>query len=359
MAISRPAYCTREDVKRALDVKETARADGQVDRAIEAASDAIDGGTHRIGGLLHRRFYPEQRTMTFDWPNGQYARSWRLWLDQHELIEVTTLTTGGVTLAPGDYFLRPDDGPPFTHVEINLDSTSAFSTGGTSQRSISITGLYGYSDDTAPAGAVAEALDNSETGVDVTDSSVCGVGDVLLVDSERMLVTGKTMADTGVNIDATDSLAASNADVSITMSTTTGAPAAGETILIDSERMLVVDVAGPVLTVKRAWDGSVLATHAAAADIYAPRTLTVQRGALGSTAATHLTAAPLARHTPPGLVRDLCVALALAQLQAETGGYARSIGSGGNARGAGADRIPGMVDAAYTAYGRMARTRAV
>lgn len=51
MAILTPVYCTRQDVKRALDVHETARSNGQVDRAVEAASRTIEG-------VLHRRFYP-------------------------------------------------------------------------------------------------------------------------------------------------------------------------------------------------------------------------------------------------------------------------------------------------------------
>ena len=61
----------------------------------------------------------------------------------------------------------------------------------------------------------------------------------------------------------------------------------GEVILVDSERMLIVDIAGNYLTVKRAWDGSVLAIHSTGADIYTLRLLTVTRGALGTTAGTH------------------------------------------------------------------------
>lgn len=359
MAITRPTYATREAVKTALDVKLTARIDAQVDRAIEAASDAIDGGTDRIGGLLKRRFYPEQRTMTFDWPNQQYARSWRLWLDQHELISATTITSGGATIPAADYFLRPDDGPPFTHLEVDLDSNSAFSSGDTHQRSISITGTFGFSADTAAGGQLAEALDGSETGVDVTDSASIGVGDLVLVDSERMLVVDKAMLDTGVNIDAGDSLTASKSDVSITMSTATGAPVVGETILIDSERMLVVDAAGLVLTVQRAYDGTVLATHAGGVDIYAPRTLTVVRGSVGSTATTHSSAAAISRQVYPGLVRSLATAYAINNVLQETAGYARVAGSGDNQREFTGRGIRQLENDAYTAYGRKARIRGV
>ncbi len=359
MAVSRVTYCTREDVQRALDVKETARAARQIDRAIESASDAIDGGVGQIGGLCKRRFYPEIRTMTFDWPNGQFGRPWRLRLNQHELIAVDQMTAGGVAIGAGGYFLRPDGGPPFTHVEINLASSAAFASGSTHQRAISITGPYGYGADEQPAGTLAEALDATETAVDVSDSSLIGVGDLIRAGDERMLVTGKAMRDTGVNVDAGDALTASAADVSITLSTTTGAPAADEPSLIDSERMLVVDVAGSTLTVKRAWDGSVLAAHAGGADIYALRTLTVVRGAYGTTAATHADAAALVRHVPPALVRDYALGAALVQLLGEQAGYARMAGSGEGQREVTGRGLAMARKDLIAAYGRQARTRAV
>lgn len=351
-------YTTRETVKSALDIKETARSDAQVDRAIEAASRAIDGG-NQVGGLLKRRFYPQNDTRYFDWPNMQTARPWRLWLDQHEIISVTSITSAGTTISSADYFLRPDYGPPYTHVELDLDSTATFGGGPTHQRDIVITGVFGSSNTEVTAGALAEALDGSETGVDVTDSSLIGVGDLIRVDNERMLVTGKTMLDTGVNIDAGDSLTASNADVSITLSGSSGAPVAGEIILIDAERMLVVDVAGLVLTVRRAWDGSVLATHAANADIYAPRTLTVTRGAVGTTAATHSTSAAIVRNQPPGLVTSLCVAEALNLLGHEGAGYAYTAGSGKSLTTDSRAALQDLRSLTRAAHGRQTRVRGV
>lgn len=349
-------YCTREDVKVALDSKATARNDGQIDRAIEAGSRSIEG-------LTHRRFYPWSGTRYMDWPNHQYAHSWRLWLGANEVASVSALVSGGVTISAADYFLRRGDDldeAPYTYIEVDLDSSAAFSTGDTHQRSVAITGVFiGCPLDEATAGLTAEALDDSETGVDVTDSSTIGIGSILRVDSERMLVTGRAALDTAVNIDAGDSLTASMADVSITMSTTTAAPVAGEVILIDSERMLVVDVAGLVLTVKRAWDGSVLATHAGSADIYAYRTLTVTRGALGTTAASHLTAAPLYRFVVPSLVRDLTIAEAVSTLLQESAGYARTAGSGENEREVSGRGIKGLRDDVYTAHGRKARISAI
>src|SRR3546814_19132909 len=67
----------------------------------------------------------------------------------------------------------------------------------------------------------------------------------------------------------------------------------GELILIDSERMRIVDITGNNLTVVRAYGGATLAAHSLGADVYVSRRLTVDRGALGTTAAPHLHEAPL------------------------------------------------------------------
>lgn len=352
MAITTPVYCTREDVKSALDFAETARNNGQVDRAILA-------GARSIEQLTLRKFYPQTATRFFDWPDRSGARPWRLWLGADELISVTTLTAGGTVIAAADYFLEPaNSGPPFSHVEIDLASAAAFSSGDTHQRAIEIVGVFGHSADDETAGTLENAIaTTSTTTVDVTDSAVVGVGDLIKVDTERMLVTGKSMLDTVQNLGA--NLTASVSDVTVAV----GSGAAfvvGETVLIDSERMLVVDIAGNNLTVKRAFDGSVLAAHTAPVDVYAPRRLTVVRGAVGTTAATHADAAAVTRHLVPGLVRSLNIAEALNQLQQEGAAYGREVGGGETEREAAGAGLEGLRTDVRKAYGRgRARVRAV
>lgn len=347
--MSFPQYATREDVKHALDYKETARNSSQIDRILDDASRSIES-------LCHRDFYPSNATRYKDWPNQQRARSWRLWLDRDELISVSALVAGGTTIPSTDYFLRPDTGPPYTHIEIDLDSSSAFSAGNTHQRAIAITGVFGYGTVSVPAGALAEVLDSSETGVDVTNSAVVGVGDLILIESERMIVTDKSMLDTGQNCTV---LTASAADVSIT-GVTSGSVFRDEIILVDSERMRVVDVAGTTVTVKRAFDGSVLATHSNGADIYALRTLTVERGAVGTTAVSHSTATAIGRHAVPGPVRGLCIAEAVAQLIDESTGYAATQRTGENSeRKVSRTALQERRDRVYSSHGRKVRSRAV
>ncbi|MGA5435477.1 hypothetical protein ACPCIZ_12885 [Streptomyces cellulosae] len=313
---STPWYATRESVKTTLDVAETAHANAQVDRAIAAASRAAEG-------LLHRTFYPRVETKYFNWPNLQRARSWRLWLGHNELICVSTITAGGVVIPDTDYFLEPNEfGPPYDRIEIDLDSSSAFSTNGTHQRSIAITGTWGYTDDHTAVGTLAEALDASETGVDVDGATAArvGVGSVLKVGSERMLVTERTPLSTGQTLQTP--LADVDNDVTVVV-TDSSAFAVDEILLVDSEKMRVVDIAGNELTVIRAWDGSVLATHTGSA-VHAYRTLTVTRGALGTPATTHDSAATVHRWDPPAVLNALVTAEAITLLEHGAGGYSRS-----------------------------------
>lgn len=343
-----PMLCTREDVKAAMDSKSTAYNNDRVDRAIKAATDSIEG-------LCHRRFYPEIGTRSFAWPNAQNAGPGRLWLDENELVSVTSVVAGGITIPSTDYYLEPNEaGPPYNLLEINRATSSAFSAGATSQRSIIITGLWaGCPVDEEPAGALGEALDTSETAVDVTDSTVIGVGQILRVDSERMIVTGKRMIATGQTVLTT---ALTNLDNNVSVLVTDGtAFAYDETILVDSERMRIVDIAGNTLTVKRAYDGSVLAAHSVGAAIYAPRTLVVQRGALGTTAAEHLTAAPVVKFLPPALVSDLAVAEAENTLHQQAAGYVRLAGSGDATREAFARGLQDLRDQVYIRFGRKVR----
>ncbi|WP_181787213.1 hypothetical protein [Streptomyces phytophilus] len=341
---------------RALDSKSTARTSGQVDRAVESASRDVDR-------LCHRRFYPQIATRFFDFPSPQYARPWRLWLDDSELISVTSLSSGGTAINEADFFLEPNrSGPPYSRVEIDLAGPATFGGGDTHQRDITLTGLFGYRNDETQAGTLAAAVasaDATSITVDGPAAAALGVGSVLRLGAERLLVTARANADTGQNLGG--DLTPQNNSVAVTVADGT-VFAVDEVLLIGSERMLIVDIAGNTLTVKRGWDGSVLAAHTAGADVYAPRTLTVQRGALGTTAATHDSGAQVVRWDPPGPVRDLTLAEAVAQLTNEQTGYARTrrSGDGGSSeRAMDATALAALRDRVYASHGRKARVRAV
>ncbi|MFI8448246.1 hypothetical protein [Streptomyces erythrochromogenes] len=347
-------YATREDVMRAVDSKETARNAGQIDRGLEAASRAIDA-------LCHRIFYPHVATKSFDWPNSQHAAPWRLWLDANELISVSAVSSGGTAISTVDVLLEPNEyGPPYNRLELSLGSDASFGGGDTHQRDITITGLYGYRNDETPVGATAEALDASETGLDVDGptSATVGVGSLLRIDDERMTVTGRSMLDTGQNLGG--DLDAKASTVTVPVASTAGF-AADETVLIDAERMLIVDIAGNNLIVKRAWSGSVLAAHTTGADVYASRTLTVRRGACGTTAASHSLAADVYRWDPPGPVQTLAIAETLNMLGLEQASYSVVLRAGetGGERTRDQRGLQALRNQVYDSYGRKARLRGV
>ena len=128
---------------------------------------------------------------------------------------------------------------------------------------------------------------------------------------------------------------------------------------MDGERMLIDDIAGTSLIVRRAWDGTALAAHTTGATIFALRQFTVTRGALGSTAASHSSSDPIYVHAFPGLINELCVAETVCALEQNAGAYARTVGTGASARdsvGAGLEDVRAR---AYAAYGRKARLGAV
>jgi len=350
-----PWYATREEIKAELDVKETARSNARIDRALADATEAVEGLTHRV-------FYPALDTRKMDWPPRSGATPWILRLDSNEIISVTSLTSGGVAVAASDYLLRRADDraePPYTRIEINLSSNASFGGGDTYQQDIVITGLYGYRNDETALGTVTEALDATETGVDVdaATSAAVGVGSLLRVDNERVIVTGRAQLDTGQTLGGSG---LTNTNNSVTVTVPSGAAfAAGETILIDGERMRVDDIAGNTLVVTRAWDGSTIAAHSVGATIYAPRTLTVERGALGTTAAAHNSGASVYRWDAPGSVRQLCIAEALTDLLQGRSGYARTAGSGENERETSGRGLKDLRDRVYTSHGRKARMRSV
>jgi hypothetical protein len=307
--MAEPTYATVEDLQTAADYQPSAYEADRLLRLVDAAS-------RRVEQQLHRHFYPVTAQYSYirsEITKPRATTTSGIWLER-DLLSVSAVTADSVAQTVGDLELWPPQfGPPYSWLGITGSD-------------IAITGDWGYSNDTAPAGALAEALDATETGVDVTNSAAVGIGDLAIVDSERMTVTAKTQLDVGQNIQGNLTADTSNTTVPVEDGTTLYV---GESMLVNAEKMLIQDISANNLTVKRAWDGSVLAAHTSGDDIYAPRTLTVERGAAGSTAATHLTAAALTKNVPPGPIRELCIAEALNAYEQETSGYARTIGAGG------------------------------
>jgi hypothetical protein len=353
----RPTYATREQVMTRMDIQLTAYAARRVDDALQTWSRVIEKRCQRPGGL-----FPALRTLAMDWPDVSQRTSWRLRVGPDELISLVSLSSGGTAITGS--LLRAGDGtstgtgPPYNQIQLDRSTSAAFGGGSTPQANISAVVWTGITDDQAPAGTLAVAVaSTSATTITVTDGSLVGVGNQLVIDSERLIVTDRAMTTTAQTL--AGNIAADKAIVTVPVSSG-AAFAPFETILIDSERMLIVDVSGNNLTVKRSWDGSVLAAHTSGATVYSPRLLTVVRGACGSTAATHLISTAIYRWLPPPEIQSLCIGESLNLLQQESSGFARQIGSGEFAREVSARGLKDLRDQVYnSSLRRRARAWAV
>jgi hypothetical protein len=342
-----PWNTTRERIKQKLPAV-GASLNADIDSAIEAATGEVER-------LTLRRFYPTLATKYVDWPNDSLARSWRIYFEQpDQLVSLTSLTSGGTSLTVGNLNLEPaNGGPPYSRLETDRSTSTVWLSGDTSQQSIAITGLWGYRNDEVSAGTIAEALDASETAVDVSNSAAIGVGSLIRVDDERMIVTEKTMLTTGQTLLTT---ALTAVDSSVTVNVTTGtAFAVDELIMIDSEIMRVLAISGNALTVRRAQDGTVLAAHNTGTTIYAPRTLTVERGALGTTAATHDSGTAISRWKAPALIERLTIAETVNMLLQDSAGWGRMVGAGESARELSARGLKDLREQVIARHGRRLR----
>lgn len=316
-----PWYATREMVKGASDVKETAGLNAAIDRNLERCAREAESL------LAWTHFYPIVTTRYFDWPNRQYGEPWNLWLDGNPLHSLTAATSGGDALTiASDLFLEPSNGVlPYTCVRINSAGQASWNSGASNfQRAIALTGLWSHGNRTQSAGVLESAIaDAVTTTVDVTNSAVLGVGDLAVIENERMIVRDRQLIDTGVN----SSGALTNEKSARTLAVPSGAAfAQRETITIDAETMRIDSIAGNNLIVTRAWDGSTLAAHNTNSDIYAPRRLTVERGFGGTTAAAHADATAVSRWIPPLSLTELVLAETQNAIAQENSAWARVIG---------------------------------
>jgi hypothetical protein len=333
----------------APDIRASAYVEQQIDEHVVSGAIAVDK-------LLQRSFYPWTGTRTFDYAPDQYdAGTYRLWLNQFDLVSLTAATAGGVNILPS-VKLRPVAGPPYTHVDLDQSGSATYGyTTGSGQDFATFTGLWM----SCPlvertVGSLNGAITGSATTIRYTPTKrPIGVGNTLRIGSERMLVNEKRWVDST----QTGSLAAQPNAQALTVANGS-AFVPGEELLIEAERLQVVAVTGNVLTVRRAIGGSALAAHNTAA-IYWPRDLDVTRGALGTTAATASNGDTVYVHTPPSLISQLNRAYALDSFFQEGSGYARTVGSGESERNASGAGLKALETRAKDAYGRKIRIRAV
>jgi hypothetical protein len=380
VTVYEPAYCSREDVQGAIDFRDGITADiqGRSDRAITTASRKIEGEFHRL-------YYPWDGTKWWDWPNYQWVSPWKLKLRRDEVLCLTSLVSGGVAIGLDQCFLRPaNKRPGFPWTSIELDRSGSATFGGNSstpQNAIMATGTWNFTADADQVTTLNAGIGSSDTTIEVASAGPVGVGDLLILGygrgeapfpgdalghagliapylGERILVSGRQGADTGLDMAGSGCTTASVGDTQLQWSGTGTAPAQGEVLLAGTEQMLVLRVQAAVATVTRGFNGTPVQEHSGD-DIWAYRSLTVQRGFLGTTAQSWDTATAVSKHRYPSLIRDLAIAEASVQILQETSGYARVTGSGESAVPASGAALAELWDEARTACGRMARIDAI
>ena len=179
------AYCGVTTFKTAANIQ-TTQFDALILRHLLAASREIER-------LTLRRYFPVVATNSYRWPPFHVAASWEIWTED-DLLSVTSLqvAASGINASPvtlTHYYLEPQyHGPPYNRVEVDLSSADVFQAGTTPQRSVQITGQWGYCNDTVLVGTLTAPMGSSDTTITSSNSTGIELGDVLLIDSEAIFV---------------------------------------------------------------------------------------------------------------------------------------------------------------------------
>lgn len=170
------------------DVRVDATDDSVLEFLLMAASDHINNATGR-------KFYPTIETRYFDVPGIDEIEPRLLELD-NDLLEVISITNGdGVTVPSTEYSLRPKNASPYYGIRLIDNSTYYWASDGAGDTHdvIAVNGIWGYHDRYASAWlsatTLAEILDTSETGFDLTAVTSFAVGNLIRIENEFSYVS--------------------------------------------------------------------------------------------------------------------------------------------------------------------------
>jgi hypothetical protein len=332
-------YSPLTGVKRAADIPTSANLDSTI-------ADAMDEATDAVHELCRRVFYPTLDTRYFAWPPHGTQSARVVELNENEMISVVSVTNGDGSVISGSHVSLGNpviSGAPYSRLYID----SAFTQASTfPDLSLAVLGVYGFQIQERIVATTTGQL--AGTTVNISDSSRIGVGSLLRIADERIVVTAMGWLDSA-NLVVINLTADETAD---SFAVTNGAlffP--GEELLIGSEKMRINYVVGNTLYVERAIDGTTLAVHATAT-LYVNRKLTVERAVLGTTAVDTALGASVYLFRFPGLVRQLHRAETLNILQQDIASYGRSSGSGEGETALTTDGLADLRKRCFHRYGR-------
>lgn len=336
-------YASMTEVQRAADIPSSALSDARLRPVMDQATDAVREN-------CQRDFEPLIDTRWFRWPQDVAQDPGLLRLGRHELISVTGIINGdgsAVDLSGCKLITEGvgDVGPPYNAIDYVGGWTQ---NANWSARSIGVTGLYGFKDVELSATTTVSNL--TGTTVDVADSSELGVGSLIRIATERLVIRRRGWL-TASNSVAINLPAEESAD-SFTV-TNGSAFNIGEWVLLGTEQMEIVDIASNTLLVHRAINGSALAVHTAVTTVQVNRRLTVYRAALGTSAVDTLTGATVQLFQWPGLISQQCKAEALQIIQQDSASYGSRAGSGQGEMPLAVRALPELRTRVFGRYGRL------
>lgn len=277
---------------------------------IRAASQHIEGW---MGN-----FIPITETKYIDGPGG-------IDLEVPPLLAVTSIVDDTLTLLSSDYLLYPRQRlwelGPYVRITIDPDATS-LSVWSFGDNLIAVVGRWGLFEQSKSSGATATQADASTTSLVVDNAANISPGMVALIESEQELVEA-TGAATDSTANLAEALDASEEEIDLNDSALVNV---GEILKVDFEQMRLLDKKSNTCLVVRGYNGSTKTTHLTGADVYVYRTFTVKRGVNGTTAAAHAAKA-VSRYIVPADINGLCRQLAALALKKAASGYAGKVGN--------------------------------
>lgn len=182
------SYISRDNLK--LRMADTATTDDVLYRAVlENVSELIDQYCQRtFRTVLATRIFTAKYSDHIDVEDLLAVTSLKTDEDDNLTYEITWAVNTDYELQP---YNAPSDRHPYWRIKTRPNGNYTFPVG--HQQGVQIVGKWGYYEDLeTSASTAAEALDASETGVDVTAGTDFDVLDTLLIDSEQMYVTAIT-----------------------------------------------------------------------------------------------------------------------------------------------------------------------
>jgi hypothetical protein len=177
----RNAYCNLTEFLQWITPTDTS-PDVVDDSVIAFILDAV---SRYIDNETRREFYPRIETRSYSIPNGR-----QLLLDK-DLLELTTLTNGDDNEITSTYYnLIPKNSTPHYAVKLKspMSVTWEYDSNADDEYVIDVTGVWGYRNDYSTAWVavttLAEDLDDSELGIDVTSAYHLSIGTIWKIDSE-------------------------------------------------------------------------------------------------------------------------------------------------------------------------------